>query len=246
MRCDGLRYLLLALVLVPLGAWGEETRVTVRALAHDAKLIPNVEIVLAGPESGEVLARGTTEGGTGDTGRIMREPVARGEAVYDTEGAAAFTAELDLDGPRRVKITALQPETGASASRTLWLFPGQHVTGNGVVLELYGLDVNLRAPGGGEVASGASIPVTAEVRMLCGCPVTPGGLWDANGFTVAARLLEDGKTVATTSLDYAGETSLFSGDLAFPEPGEYTLRVLAGQPARGNFGVATTELVVKE
>lgn len=224
----------------------EETSVTVRALAHDAKLIPGVEIVIADADTNEVLARGMTEGGTGDTDRIVREPVARGEAVYATEGAAGYTAGLDLSEPRRVTITAVQASTGASASRTMWLSPGRDVTGNGVVLELYGLKVGLRAPTGGEVVPGEVIPVTAEVRMLCTCPVEPGGLWNADGFEVTAVLLRDGQPVGSVPLEYAGETSLFSGRLDMPDPGEYALRVLAEQPARGNFGVATTELVVKE
>lgn len=224
----------------------EATQVTVRALAHDAKLIPGVEIVIADAETDEVLARGMTEGGTGDTSRIVREPIARGESVYATEGAAGYTASLDLTDPRRVTITALQPSSGVSASRTMWLSPGRDLTGNGVVLELYGLDVGLRAPTGGEVVPGEAIPVTAEVRMLCGCPVEPGGLWNADGFEITAALFRDGKQVASAPLEYAGETSTFSGRLTMPEPGEYTLRVLAEQPARGNFGVATTDLVIKE
>lgn len=233
-------------VLVNAAGDREATSVTVRVLAHDAKLIPGVEIVIADAESDEVLARGLTEGGTGDTGLLVRDPIERGAPVYAAEGAAGFTAKLNLAGPRRVEITAVQPETGAAASRTLWLAPGRDLTGNGVVLELYGLDVGLVAPTGGEVVPGEAIPVTAHVEMLCGCPVTPGGLWDADGFTMTAELMDDGGVVESATLDYAGETSRFSGRLPMPEPGEYTLRVLAEQPARGNFGVADTDLVVKE
>jgi hypothetical protein len=243
------RILLACLVFLPALAFageGVSTAVTVRALAHDAKLIPGVDIVIADAATGEELARGRTEGGTGDTDRIVREPVERGAPVFATEGAAGFTASLDLAAPRRVEITAVQPETGAAASRTLWLAPGRDLTGNGVVLELYGLDVGFVAPTGGEVVPGEVIPVTAHVEMLCGCPVTPGGLWDADGFTVTAELTDDGAVVDSVTLDYAGETSRFSGRLPMPEPGGYTLRVLAEQPARGNFGVVETDLVVKE
>ncbi len=241
------RILLTCLLVLPgLVLASDATKVTVRALAHDAKLIPGVEIVIADADTGDVLARGTTEGGTGDTGLLVRDPIERGAPVFDTEGAAGFTARLDLAAPRRVEITAVQPETGAAASRTLWLAPGRDLTGNGVVLELYGLDVRLVAPTGGEVVPGEAIPVTAHVEMLCGCPVTPGGLWDADGFTVTAELMDDGAVMDSATLDYAGETSRFSGRLPMPEPGEYTLRVLAEQPARANFGVARTDLVVKE
>lgn len=243
------RILAVCLLFLPVLAFAEDresTEITVRALAHDAKLIPGVEIVIADADSDEVLARGMTEGGTGDTGLLVREPIERGAPVYAAEGAAGFTAELDLAGARRVEITAVQPGAGASASKTMWLAPGRDVTGNGVVLKLYGLKVGLRAPTGGEIASGESIPVTAHVEMLCGCPVTPGGLWDADGFTVSAELMEDGDVLDSATLDYAGEASRFSGQLPKPAPGEYTLRVLAEQPARGNFGVTETGLTIGE
>lgn len=233
-------------VLVVAAEDREATTVTVRALAHDAKLIPGVDVVIADADSGDVLARGMTEGGTGDTGRLVRQPIERGAPVYAAGGAAGFTADLDLAGPRRVKITAVQPGAGASASQTMWLAPGRDVTGNGVVLKLYGLKVGLRAPTGGAITSGEAIPVTAHVEMLCGCPVTPGGLWDADGFTVSADLMEDGDVVGSTTLDYAGEASRFSGRLPMPAPGEYTLRVLAEQPARGNFGATETGLTIGE
>lgn len=243
------RICLACLIFLPVMAFagdGEPTAVTVRALAHDAKLIPGVEIVITDSETGDVLARGLTEGGTGDTGFLVREPIERGAPVYATEGAAGYTAALALAEPRLVEITAVQPGTGAAASRTMWLAPGRDVTGNGVVLELYGLDVDLRAPTGGEVLPGEAVPVTAHVEMLCGCPVTPGGLWDADGFTVTAELRNDDGVVDSATLDYAGEASRFSGRLPMPAPGGYTLRVLAEQPARGNFGVAETGLTVKE
>lgn len=233
------------LFLIGAAADAASTSVTVRVLAHDAKLIPGVQVVVRDADTGEVLERGVTEGGTGDTDLIVREPVARGERVFDTEGAAAHVTMLDLDAPRRVTIEALQPETGAAASKTLWLAPGHGVAGNGVVLELYGLDVTIREPAG-QIRAGGELAVTAGVEMLCGCPVTPGGLWDADGFTVTAALLRDGETVAESPLSYAGEASTFSGAVAAPVPGEYTLRVVAAQPARGNFGVASAELAVTQ
>lgn len=234
-----------ALLAAPAGLCAEPASVTVRVLANDAKLIPGVQIVIRDADSGEVLDRGVTEGGTGDTARIIREPVEHGAQIFATEGAAAHLATLDLDEPSRVTIEGLQPETGAAASKILWLMPGRDVTGNGVVLRLYGLDVDIREPAGVGV-SGKSMDVTARVEMLCGCPVTPGGLWDADGFTVTAALRRDGETVSGSVLEYAGEASLFTGTVDLPAPGAYTLRVTAEQPARGNFGVATLGVTAEE
>lgn len=231
------------LVFPALAANAADSHVTVRALAHDAKLIPGAQVVIEDAGSGQVLAEGATEGGTGDTNLIMRAPAEHGAAIYDTEGAAAYVADLALSGPTRVRITAKEPSTGAAVSKTLLLAPGENVEGNGIVLELYGLKVALTSPAGNSVPGDGGIEVTAEVHMLCGCPVSPGGLWDADGFTVTAQLIRDGELLETGALGYAGETSTFSGTLPSPGPGDYTLRVLAAQPEKGNFG--TTEAALR-
>jgi len=242
------RLLSVVLLMLPALAWavGGSTHVTVRALAHDAKLIPGARVVIENAHTGDVLAMGATEGGTGDTDLIMRKPAEHGADVYDTEGAAAFTADLTLEAPTRVRITASEPDSGASVAKTLWLAPGENVEGNGIVLELYGLKVALTVPAGNSVPGDGGIGVTAQVHMLCGCPVSPGGLWDADGFTVTAQLLREEEVIESAALGYAGKTSTFSGTLPSPGPGDYLLRVVAAQPEKGNFGTAETPLAVTD
>jgi len=103
-----MRTVVIAAVLIALAfATGETsaqtTRINVRVVAHDAKIIGDgvggARIVVRDPATGRVLAEGIQRGGTGNTGTIVREPRTRGETVYDSEGAAVFTAEVDLDGP---------------------------------------------------------------------------------------------------------------------------------------------------
>ena len=86
------------------------TSITVRVVAHDAKIIGSgvggAVVSIRDAANGELLARGHQEGGTGDTNLIMREPWPRAGARFDTDGAAGFTASLDLQGPTVVEILA--------------------------------------------------------------------------------------------------------------------------------------------
>jgi len=131
------------------------------------------------------------------------------------------------------------PHATQRASRTLDLVPGRHVRGEGIVLELYGFIVELleptSSPGDRE---GRTLPVRARVRMLCGCPTEPGGLWDSNGYTIEARIVdEDGAVLETAPLEFAGETSVYEGEIAVPEGEGLALQVLAIDADRANFGM---------
>lgn len=232
----------------------EETTVVVRAVAHDAKVIgTNVggaRITIRSAETGEVLARGLQEGGTGSTERIVREPHPREGTVYGTEDAAAFEATLSLHRPTRVEIVAEGPlgvpHATRRASRTMLLVPGRDVTGEGVILELYGFTVELRRPTGETTAvAGRAMPVRVSVTMLCGCPLEPGGLWDADRTDVSARLTRGGEVVREAEMSYAGETNVFAGTITPPSAGTYELEVVAADEERGNFGRVRTEVIVR-
>jgi len=230
-------------------ARGTETHVTVRALAHDAKLIGSgvggARIAILDAGSGDTLAAGLQRGGTGDTDLIMRSPHERGRVIYDTKGAAGFTATLSLSAPTRVRIVAEgplgNPDATVRASVTTLLVPGRDVGGDGIVLDLHGLAVSPQAPAS---AGSGPLAVRATVTMLCGCPITPGGLWDADSVDVRARLVRDGKVVAEAPLAYAGRASTFQGRITPPGPGEYRLVVLASEPSRANFGRAARRIRV--
>lgn len=226
------------------------TRLLVRVVAHDAKVIGSgvggARVTVRDAATGEVLAEGVQEGSTGDTDAIMgaRE---RGATVFDVPGTGAFEATLQLQRPTRVLVEAEgplgTPHAIQTASASLLMVPGADVVGEGLVLVLYGFTVVLEAPTASSPAAGP-LPVRAHVTMLCGCPITPGGLWDADRITVAARLLRDGEVVAETRLAYAGTTSTFAGTLVPPGPGRYELRVTAVDAARANTGIVATELTV--
>lgn len=247
--------LLLLLAVPTVHAQTPTTHVMVRAIAHDAKIIGSgvggARIVIQDAATGAVLAEGVQEGKTGDTQRIMVEPQERGRSLYDTEGAAGFLAELALDRPTQVDITAYgplgTPHAMQRSAKRMLLVPGQDVLGDGVVLVLNGFTVELELPAT-EVpaAAGRPLDVQARVTMLCGCPTEPGGLWDADRIDVVARLVNaDGTVAAESPLAFTGKQSTFGTQIAPPAPGAYTLQVIAMEPARANFGMAERTIVAR-
>ena len=96
---------------------GIPTKVLVRVVSKDAKVIGSgvggAAVRIVNARTGETLAQGKQEGGTGDTDRIMVQPRGRGKVVYGTPGAAFFLAEIGLERPTQVEIRV----------RPLWGFP---------------------------------------------------------------------------------------------------------------------------
>lgn len=249
---------LLLLLFVPLSSSAQEesaptpTQLLVRAVAHDAKVIGSgvggAEITVRDAATGQILARGVQRGGTGDTDRIMRAPRERGDDVYDTEGTAGFEATLMLRQPRRVEVVAEGPLSAPPASRqvtskTLWMVPGRDVEGEGLVLELNGFLVEILAPAG-EVSASRDLRVRARVRMMCGCPTGPDGLWNSDRYEMVARLLRDGRPIRELPLRYSGQTSHYEAELPVEEPGTVRVEVLVIDAARANLGRAVRSIQV--
>ena len=151
------------------------TQIIVRVISKDAKVISSgvggALVRIKNLETGEILAEGKQEGGTGDTDRIMVQPRRRGEPVYGKPGAALFQAEIPLSKPTQIEIHAEAPlgypQAIQKETKTLLLIPGKHILGEGVLIELYGLIVNTLEPGPEMgLKGGNKITVKAEVRML--------------------------------------------------------------------------------
>ena len=249
----GLGFLLLVLLGSAPAVWAQEatpTTVVVRAVSNDAKLIQDpvggAHITIRNTETGEVLAEGRQTGDSGSTEKIMRQPHERGATLYDVPGAAKYETTLSLDRPTRVRITAKgpldYPQARQTASKTVLLMPGQDVTGDGITLTLHGFIVEVLQSSSTAAEPGTTLPVRARVRMMCGCPTEPGGLWDASRYTIRAQLLRDGTVVAETPLSFAGTTNEYDGTVEVPEGGATQVRVVASDAERGNFGAATTAL----
>jgi hypothetical protein len=167
--------LLAGLILAPaLAGQGVPTKVLVRAVSHDAKIISDgvggARITIREAATGKVLAQGIQHGGSGDTRLIMRGPRARGATVYATPGAAQFLATLSLERPTEVEISAEgplnPPHATQRASKTLLLVPGQDVLGEGILLEIHGFIVELLAPAeDAPLRVGQPLELQARVRM---------------------------------------------------------------------------------
>jgi hypothetical protein len=151
------------------------TKVVVRVVARDSKVIGSgvggAFVRIKNLEIGEILAQGKQEGGTGDTDRIMVQPHRRGETVYGTPDAAFFRAEIPLDKPIQAEIYTeaplAYPHAIQKGSKTLLLIPGKHILGEGVIIELDGLIVNVINLSSKEsLKKGEEVVVKAEVRML--------------------------------------------------------------------------------
>lgn len=244
------KYLMLILAMSWNVAGAVETRIDVRVISQGAKFIGTsmggVQITLHDVDTGELLAQGKTAGGTGDTDRIMKQTQQRG-SVIATESAAVFSTKLDLDEPRQIKVTASGPlaqrQAMNSVSASQWIVPGKHITGgNGWLLEMPGFAVDILDPPAHRSISGlpVEIPISVNVTMMCGCPLTAGGLWDAEQYEISTLIKRNGAFVKEQPLDYAGTSSQFTGTLFIDQPGSYEVTAYAYDPATGNTGIDKT------
>ncbi|WP_265162780.1 hypothetical protein [Salinimicrobium tongyeongense] len=229
----------------------QETDVVVRVRSKDAKFIGSsiggAKILIKNAETGELLASGMTTGSTGDTQLIMQEPHSRNQRLTDKQ-TAGFLATLDLEEPVFVSVEAIAPYNKKQArvvsSTQLWLLPGKDISGEGLVLEVPGFVVDILSPQTHErTGSESTIDIKANVVMMCGCPVTPGGIWDANQYEVTAVLKRDGKQVQELQLEAGEKPSTFSAETTL-EPGLYELLVYAYDPVHGNTGLDRTNFIV--
>lgn len=227
-----------------------DTPVVVRVQAHDAKFIGTgvggMNIVIEDADTGALLASGRISGGTGDTARLVENPVARGTPLADDD-SAGFTATLKIERPTRVRVRATGPLATADAvqeiSVTTWVVPGRPIAGDGIVLRLPGLIVTPRP----QPVDGTTLPLVADVVLMCGCPLTRGGLWNADDYEVRARIERTGEATAAqeASLAFTGETNRFAGKATLPGPGRYQVTVWAHNPKTGNTGAASWSVDVR-
>lgn len=233
----------------------EPTDITVRVISKDAKFIGSsmggVRITLSDAQTGEILASGLTRGGTGNTSKIMHTDGGRRTRMAD-DSAAAFEASIDLDQPRLIEAEAYgpldYPESAHRVAATQWVVPGLDLSaGDGWILEMPGFVVDVREPTDyAQVsADGSGVPIVAEVMMMCGCPIEPGGLWDANQYEITMTVTHDGHTSEAIALEYAGRTSHFSAHAPVSGSGAHRVTVRAYDPHNGNTGIGRTTFVVR-
>ena len=243
-----------ALILagLPVAAAAEPTDLVIRVISEGGKFVGTsmggAEIIVRDVRSGEVLVHGRTAGSTGDTARIMKGGP-RGTPLAD-ETAAAFRTTIDIDEPRLVEVEAYgplaQPQAAVRVTSQRWVLPGRGATqGDGWLLELPGLVVDLVEPAAHQRGTaGAAIRLAANVALMCGCPIEPGGIWDAARYDVRASAKRDGQPAGEVSLSYGGRTGYFTGTLPVDKAGAHVITVTAVDTTTGATGVDASSILI--
>ncbi len=228
------------------------TKLVVRAKAKDAKFIGTsmggAAVTVRDAETGKVLAEGLTSGSTGNTQKIMVDPIERGKRITDSN-TANFKTVIDIDEPRLLTIDveapmAYKPNTIKNSTQ-IWLIPGKDIAGEGLVIEIPGFAVKADVPGEVKLSDGkAMIPVGARIVMVCGCKLSPQGLWDSSRYEIEALIKNNGKIIANVPLGFAGSPSAFTGEADVSRAGTYEVIVYVYDPVTGNTGVDKSVVTV--
>jgi hypothetical protein len=249
------------------------TKVCVRVIARDGKFlgddIGGASITIRDAQTRELLAKGTTSGGSGlnGPGGVMCTSLRRGEPLPTTD-ASSYTADLKLDRPRRIEVTAYGPlgvpGSANTVSATQWVYPGKDIVdGVGFLLELPGLIVQIVSPPANDIAKSSSeLRIQAHVAMMCGCPIDYKSdesnavcpelpddeqPWLPNEFEVAAVISGASGAPTAIPLQFVGSATTpgqFSGKWEQPLPGTHDVTVYAYQKTTGNTGVDTTTILI--
>lgn len=194
------------------------------------------------------MAEGITQGSTGNTEIIMNQPHQRREDISDNE-TAGFLAKLDIKEPTFVTIEATGPinakQATAKSSTQVWVIPERDILGDGIVLEIPGFIVDILSPQRHQrISENNSIEIKTNIVMMCGCPVTPGGIWNAEDYEVKAVLKNGEGEKTSLTMEYAGQPNTFSADFE-GKPGLYEISVLVHDAKTGNTGVDKTNIIIR-
>lgn len=244
---------------------GISTQIDVRVIAKGGKYlgddIGGALVTIHDVQTGELLARGTTGGGSGGQ-TLMDICVTRAE-VLPVDGASVFTASLDLDQPRLIRVTAYGPlaaqQSANTASVTQWVYPGKNIAGDaaggGFLLEIPGLVVQVLNPPTHFLPTTAprDIEIRANVTMMCGCPIEKLP-WPPEQFDVMAVIKQGEYYSVELPLEFDvnaphGVPSQFASKWPVPKnetgrPEFYEITVSAFQQQTGNTGVDKVTVII--
>ncbi len=245
------QFLLLIFCLIGMTLWSQETTIMIRAKAKDAKFIGSsiggAKIIVKDAITGEILDQGITSGGTGNTDLIMKTAQERGKELSDAN-TAGFTAKLNISEPTFVDIEAFAPinkkQARVKASTQTWIIPGKNIDGDGIILEIPGFVIDILAPQTHEGLDSNAVDIKANIVMMCGCPVSDGGIWNSENFQIRAIARTNGKKVKEIDLEQTEKSSTFSGQMNL-ESGIYEILVYAFDPATGNTGLDKTNIIIR-
>ncbi len=253
------KILAILLMLSPLFTTAQEipTQIYVRAKAKDAKFIGTsvggALVIIRDATTGEILAKGKTEGSTGNTSKIMTTPKNRYHQLSEDQ-TAKFETMLNLSEPIFITVEVQAPiskrQATAIASTQLWLIPGKHLLGDGIILEIPGFIIDILSPQTHQFIDINDLPnnniqLKANIVMMCGCTISAGGLWDGNIFDVQAIVKKNGEYMTRVPLKIGDQSNTFEGNLKITENGNYEIIVTAFDGRTGNTGVDKVNIVVE-
>lgn len=234
-----------------------ETKIMIRAKARDAKFIGSslggAHIIVRNKVNRQILAEGNTTGSTGNTDLIMKVAKARGASITDSQ-TAGFLASIDIHEPTFITIEMISPlnnkQAQAAISTELWLIPGKHILGDGIILEVPGFIIDILKPRTHQyiplnTIKGKPFQFQANIVMMCGCVIEKGGVWNSDEIEVKGILKKDGKYIKEVTLSLIS-TNLFEGSDMLNIPGNYELTLYAYHEKSGNTGVDKVNYVVYE
>lgn len=233
--------------LIPGQAKAEPTQVTVRVISQDAKFVGDAmggaRVTLRDADSRRILATGVTKGGTGDTDKIMQ--TTGRSPLRATPEAAAFTATIDIDVPTRVSLEVQgplgRPGSLIHSATERWIMPGRPIAlGNGWTIELPGLAITPASK-----VNGQALAIQAKVELMCGCPITVGGMWDAAEYNVEASLWQRKRQITKVELTFLTAPGGFAANIPLPRRGRYRLVIFAQNARTGNSGYSEEILHVR-
>lgn len=235
----------------------QSTTILIRVVGHGSMVlgreVGSARVTITDVATKQILATGIQQGDAGDQNQIMRTPRLMEEPHYSSRPAAAFSATFDLLRPTLVEVTAegplAYPASSQRASTTVWLIPGQDTTNDGIVLHLYGYIVQIERPRPGEsLIAKNDVTLRASVRTLSGALVRPHGDWDSRKVHIYGELMIGERILERLQLFYNSDQALFEAPFFVPLPNDapdgITLRVIAADPASGNFGVGQAKFPV--
>lgn len=233
------------------------TTILVRVVAHGSmvlgKEVGGARVTVTDVATGRILASGLQLGDAGDQNQIMRTPHLMEEPLYSSRASASFTATLELTHPILVDIAAegplAYPASVQRATKRTWLIPGHDLTNDGIVLALYGYIVQIEHPAPGQsLIAKDDVMLRASVRTLSGALVRPHGDWDSRKMHIYGEVLIGDRILERLQMFYGGERAVFEAPFFVPAskdaPDGITLRVVAADPAGGNFGVGQAKFPV--
>lgn len=245
------------------------TKVTVRVQANGGKFlgddIGGAAVTIRDATTGELLATGVTRGDSGTVAASYSDKASRQAIVTPgkkptiqwvaaSATTSSFEAKLQLERPTLLEVTAYGSlaglQTAHRATATQWVVPGEHVTaGPGFLVVLPGLLVQVMEPPTHlELSStGVTVPLKANVTMMCGCPIATNEPWIPKDFEVFADIRQVGAAKGTrVPLGFDGtQPSLFVGSYKVKKAAFYEAAVSAIQKSTGNTGAGLVTFFVK-